>query len=35
MGQDLTNLVRRNPLPAVLLGIGFGFLLARAITPRS
>jgi hypothetical protein len=35
MGEDLTNLVRRNPLPAVLLGIGFGFLLARAITPRS
>lgn len=30
MGKDVTNLIRRNPLPAVLIGIGIGFLLARA-----
>jgi hypothetical protein len=35
MGHDFTNLIRRNPLPAVLLSIGFGFLIARALTPRS
>jgi hypothetical protein len=34
MGEDLTNLIRRNPLPAVLVGIGIGYLLARA-TSRS
>jgi hypothetical protein len=31
MGEDLTNLIRRNPLPAVLIGIGLGFLLARTM----
>jgi hypothetical protein len=31
IGNDLTNLIRRNPIPALLLGIGVGFLLARAI----
>jgi hypothetical protein len=30
MGADVTNLIRRNPLPAVLIGIGLGFILARA-----
>jgi hypothetical protein len=30
--EDLTNLIRRNPLPAMFLGIGLGFILARAIT---
>lgn len=34
MGADLVKLIRRNPVPAVLIGIGFGFLLARA-TSRS
>jgi hypothetical protein len=29
LGEDLTNLIRRNPIPAVLIGIGLGFLLAR------
>jgi hypothetical protein len=32
MTDDVTNLIRRNPLPAMLLGIGLGFVLARAIT---
>jgi hypothetical protein len=30
MGDDLTNLIRRNPLPALLAGVAVGFLLARA-----
>jgi hypothetical protein len=29
MAEDLTNTVRRHPVPAVLIGIGLGFLLAR------
>jgi hypothetical protein len=35
IGNDMTNLIRRNPIPALLVGIGLGFLVARAITPRS
>jgi len=34
IGSDLTTLIRRNPIPALLIGIGTGFLLARA-TSRS
>jgi ElaB/YqjD/DUF883 family membrane-anchored ribosome-binding protein len=34
MAEDMTNLIRRNPVPAVLVGIALGFLLAR-ITSRS
>jgi len=34
MCNDMVNLVRRNPLPALLVGIGVGFALARA-TQRS
>jgi hypothetical protein len=30
MGQDLTRLIRRYPVQAVLVGIGIGFLLSRA-----
>jgi hypothetical protein len=30
MADDLAGLIRRNPVPAVLIGIGVGFLLARA-----
>lgn len=29
IGEDLTNLIRRNPIPALLIGVGLGFLLAR------
>jgi hypothetical protein len=32
VAEDLTNLIRRNPLPAMFLGIGLGFVLARAIS---
>ncbi|HWY85996.1 MAG TPA: hypothetical protein VNX28_04685 [Gemmataceae bacterium] len=34
IGEELTNLIRRNPIPAILIGIGVGFLVARA-TSRS
>jgi hypothetical protein len=30
IAEDMTNLIRRNPIPALLVGIGLGFLLARA-----
>jgi len=30
IAEDLTSLVRRNPIPALLIGIGVGFLIARA-----
>lgn len=30
IAEDVTNLVRRNPIPALLVGIGIGFLVARA-----
>jgi hypothetical protein len=31
IGEDVTNLIRRNPVPALLLGIGVGFLLSRMV----
>jgi len=31
MAEDFTELVRRNPIPALLIGIGLGFLLARTL----
>lgn len=31
MTEDVTNMIRRNPVPAVLIGIGVGFLLGRAL----
>lgn len=33
--KDLTNLVKNNPVPALLMGIGLGFLLGRASSSRS
>jgi len=35
MAEDVTGLIKRNPIPALFVGIGVGFLLARALTPRS
>jgi len=35
MAGDLTNLIRKNPIPAVLIGVGIGFLLARVASTRS
>jgi hypothetical protein len=34
MAADVTNLIRRNPGPALLLGLGVGFLLAFATKRR-
>jgi len=34
IADDVTDLVRKNPIPALLIGIGLGFILARA-TSRS
>lgn len=34
IGTDVTNLIRRNPIPALFVGIGIGFLLARAVSRR-
>lgn len=31
MAEDLTGMIRRNPIPALLIGIGLGFLLARTM----
>jgi len=35
IGADMTSLIRRNPIPALLVGIGVGFLISRATTTRS
>jgi len=35
MMEDVTGLVRRNPIPALLLGLGVGFLIGRALSSRS
>lgn len=32
MSEDLTNVIRRNPIPSVLIAAGVGFLLAKAVT---
>lgn len=34
IANDITDLIRRNPLPSLLVGVGIGFILARA-TSRS
>lgn len=31
MGADITNLVRRHPIPALLVGVGVGLLIARMV----
>ncbi|MDZ4858742.1 MAG: hypothetical protein SGI88_07140 [Candidatus Hydrogenedentes bacterium] len=35
IADDLTNVVRRNPIPALLAAIGVGFLIAQATSRRS
>jgi len=35
LGTDMTNLIRRNPIPSIFVALGVGFLVARAISPRS
>jgi aspartokinase-like uncharacterized kinase len=31
MMDDMSGLIKRNPIPAVLIGLGVGFLLGRAL----
>lgn len=31
MGSDVTSLIRNNPIPALIIAVGVGFLFARAI----
>ena len=35
MADDLTSMIKKNPIPALLFGIGIGFLLARVTSSRS
>jgi hypothetical protein len=35
MGDDVLNLIRRNPFPALLVGIGLGYIIARATASRN
>jgi hypothetical protein len=35
MAEDLAGVIRRNPIPALLVGIGIGFLIARSTSSRS
>jgi hypothetical protein len=35
MMDDMTGLIKRNPVPAVLLGLGIGFLVGRALSSNS
>jgi len=32
MAEDMTGLIKRNPIPAVLIGLGVGFLIGRALS---
>ena len=35
MADDFTGLIRRNPIPSLLIGVAVGFLLAKATSSRS
>ena len=35
MTNDLTDMIKRNPIPALLFGVGIGFVLARLTSNRS
>jgi len=35
MTDDLTDMIKRNPIPALLFGVGIGFVLARLTSNRS
>lgn len=35
LGQDVTALIRRYPMPALLVGVGVGFLLGQMLRSRS
>jgi hypothetical protein len=35
MMEDINGLIKRNPMPAILLALGVGFLVGRALSSRS
>jgi ElaB/YqjD/DUF883 family membrane-anchored ribosome-binding protein len=35
MMDDMTGLIKRNPIPALLVGLGVGFLIGRVLSSRS
>jgi hypothetical protein len=35
VGNDLSDVIRRNPVPAALVGVGVGFILGRALMSRA
>ncbi len=35
VAEDVTNLIRRYPIPALLIGLAAGYLVAKGTTPRS
>jgi ElaB/YqjD/DUF883 family membrane-anchored ribosome-binding protein len=35
MANDLTTMIKNNPIPSLLVGVGIGFLLARLTSSRS
>ena len=35
IAEDVTNMIRRNPIPALLIGVAAGYLAGRAMTPRN
>jgi ElaB/YqjD/DUF883 family membrane-anchored ribosome-binding protein len=35
MAEDLTDMIKKNPVPAVLVAIGVGFLLGQLTSSRS
>jgi ElaB/YqjD/DUF883 family membrane-anchored ribosome-binding protein len=35
MMDDVTGLIKRNPVPAVLIGLGIGFLVGRVLSSNS
>lgn len=35
IAEDVTNIIRRNPIPALLVAIGAGFLIGRAMKGRN
>ena len=35
IAEDMTNMIKRNPIPALFIGIGVGFLLGRVLSSSS
>ena len=35
MAQDVTDVIRRNPIPALLIGVAAGYLVGKATSPRN